>query len=61
MKCDVCGGNMEVGIALNSSTRENVLSGPVAMANADNIGFIPVMKCEDCGRSLNEEELRSHS
>ncbi len=57
MKCDVCGGNMEVGIALNSSKHEGALCGPNAYANADTIGFIPVMKCEDCGRSLDEYEL----
>lgn len=62
MKCDICGGNMVLGIALNCAISDEhslALGGPTLPANADNLGFIPVMKCVDCGRSLNEKEVRA--
>lgn len=63
MKCDQCGGAMLAGIALNAARTDEQarsLGGPVMPANATNLGFIPVLKCIDCGRSLNEEEARAH-
>lgn len=62
MKCDrpQCDGEMDVGIALNSSVRETGgLGGPAHVADADDLDFIPVMKCRKCGRSLDEWELRN--
>ncbi len=58
MKCDRCSGDMREGIALNSSVEENTL-GMYCPANSKTIGFIPVMKCQECGRSLNEREIRN--
>lgn len=59
MECDVCGATMKIGLALNSAMNENALyiAGP-PVANHETIGFIEVAKCPECGRSLNEYELR---
>ena len=60
MRCDVCGGRLRKGIALNSAKRDDTLGGYFP-ANHDNLGFIPVAKCEDCGRSLDEQEFNEKS
>jgi hypothetical protein len=57
MICDVCHGEMKVGIAINTATGELGLGGPAPIANHENIGFIHVMKCVDCGRSLSRDEI----
>jgi hypothetical protein len=48
------------GIALNSATRDGTL-GAYCPANHSNLAFIPVAKCEDCGRSLDEREFNEKS
>jgi hypothetical protein len=60
MHCDVCGGRLLKGIALNSATRDGTL-GAYCPANHSNLAFIPVAKCEDCGRSLDEREFNEKS
>lgn len=58
MECDVCGTEMVLGKAL-PGPRENALHiATPARLNADTIELIDVLKCPECGRSLDELDLR---
>jgi len=58
MQCDVCNGNMSVGIALPDSCPEGAICEWIIPMTINTLRLIACYKCEDCGRSWSEEEAK---
>ena len=57
MKCSICDSEMKIGIAINSAMDERAIYSFTPIVDSESIGFIDVMKCVKCGRSLSKKEI----